>query len=1457
MNQEVYEIALQIGVNEMDVDEFKDAVFTKKPVFYREKNTLAMEIQTQAPIGLQTYEQFVNKMIVHFKCKVDMQLSCHKQTMNATALNQYIRFIANKQKELTVFAKTFAKIEGEKIVFSYESVEAQNEAKSKTQQMAHELEHYGICLPLVVEDFTVDTEVEVVKVDYDPEQRQVVQESVKPMSYQPRMKMENYPLTPIRDLMDGMEEVKIRGEIFLTEIKEIQNGKQIRSLYLVDKDACIKAQRFEKTADVLPEDNFKEGDTVEISGKVQYSTWDKDVVFNANGRGRSIVKVPKVRKQDHASRKRVELHAHSKLSEMDGVSAIADYIKQANAWGHDAFAITDHNVVQGYPTAQRLVNGINSDREKKFKMIYGIEMSMIDDELNIVYNPTDVDIHNARYCVFDLETTGLSSKYDHIIEFGAQIIENNMPKETMQMFIKPPVPISAKITDLTNISNQEVENAKSIEEAMDDILDFIGDSILVAHNAGFDYGFMNEALVRMGKEKLTNPVIDTLDLAKALLTESKRFALGNVARHYKITYDADVAHRADYDAQVLAEVFLRMLQQMKPQKTLMDVLKLNKVKEIGSIRDKHIVVLAKNQQGIQDIYELVSSSHTEYLAAVSKSNNKPICQPRIPRKEIEKKKQAGNLYIGSACQNGEVFDAAMTKSDEIVKELMKFYDYIEVQPPANYMNLVNRGALNSIKEVEMIVSNIIELARDMDKMVVATGDAHYVEEEKKEVRDIFINAQGIGGVRHPLYIYKKEIRRSTSAPDQHFRTTQEMLDCFKFIGEQLAYEIVVENTNAIADSIEYTYPVKKDLYPPSIENCDQILRDICYDTAHDIYGPDLPQIVKDRLEKELNSIIGNGFEVVYYVSHLLVKHSLDDGYLVGSRGSVGSSFVATMANITEVNPLAPHYICPKCKYSEFMDDPSINSGFDLPDKECPHCKTHMRGDGQNIPFETFLGFEGDKVPDIDLNFSGEYQGKAHKFLQEYFGDAHAYRAGTIATVASKTAFGYVKGYLEEMGKEGTMNNARITYLAEQCDGVRRSTGQHPGGIIVFPQDMSVNEFTPVQFPSNNPYEDMKTTHLDYHDIEANVLKFDILGHVDPTAMKILEESSGVDVRKIPMNDPDTMAIFSKPDTLMIDTTQNTEKTGAAGIPEFGTKFVRGILEETKPKTFSELVTISGLSHGTDVWLNNAKNLVDDDKAKYRQELGLDHKLTLRDVIGCRDDIMVDLMKKGLQPKTAFTIMESVRKGRGLRDEWIEDMQANHVEAYYIDSCKKIKYMFPKAHAVAYVMMAVRIAWFKVHKPLHYYGMFFSIRCDAYDIDAMTKGLETIKARMSDIDQRRNNPETKNEVSAKEHNVYDALELALEMYLRGFKIQKLDINRSPATRFVVDETRDDSLLPAFTSVDGLGTNVAISIVEARKEHPFISKEDLLNRTQLSKTLVDKLDQLGALEGLQDENQMSLF
>ncbi|MGM9913373.1 PolC-type DNA polymerase III [Floccifex sp.] len=1412
-----------------DLKQYLDeASFVENPKYHSLKKVLDLYIQVNDVLPFEVYEQIVHQLKIHFQVHVNLQIKAKNASISVDELYLYVEKIIETNASLRPFRFLHPYLENEIACFSTKDDQRLSLLNKGLPDLIKELKQFGIEMELKCQYVSDDEDIETNIVDLPEKPKEEPKKT-----YARETKVE----VKIGELQVGMRSVVFEGHVFSIETKVLKSKKTLQQIYISDYEDAIIAKRFESARCPLEEiEALKNGQFVRITGDVIYDTFLKCDTVMIN----KLEPVTPTKRVDTALEKRCEWHIHSTFSEMDGVCAVEEYIQTAYDWGMDAIGICDHQVVQAFPMAQHKVEALNKKNPNRpFKMMYGCEMLMVDPEYKIVYNNNHARLEDATFVVFDLETTGLSQRLDKIIEFGAVKMQHREVIETKQVFINPKRTIPANISNLTNIHQSDVDKAQPIEVVLPELLDFIGDAILVAHNATFDVGFMNAACRDCGYDEITNPVIDTLPLAYALL-DTKRYNLGAVCRHYGVGYDGEGAHRADYDARVLSQVLCHMMNDVGTDATLDTIQALQKEDSFKKVRPSHVTVYAKNKDGLKELFELITLSHTEYLAYSSTSS-----EPRIPREEIEKKRKNGNLLIGSACQNGEIFELAHTRSEKDLKQAMAFYDYIEIQPLACYKNLLDRKSINSVSDLKQILTFIIDAAKQLGKMVIASSDAHYVHPYQKRVRDIYINAKAIGNSRHPLYIYNDVRRRATSAPDQHLLTTNEMLDAFDWLDSDLAYEIVVRNPNKLKEQIEPVYPIKDKLYPPDIEGSDQKLRDICYETAHKVYGEQLPEIVDARLKRELDSIIGHGYYVVYYISHLLVKKSNEDGYLVGSRGSVGSSFVATMSGITEVNPLKPHYVCKKCQHYEFFEgeDEEAKSGFDLPDKICPVCGSVMRGDGQDIPFETFLGFEGDKVPDIDLNFSGDYQPKAHAYTKEVFGEDHVFRAGTVGTVQEKTAYGYVKGYEEEMGLEQGFSEAKRVDLAKCCEGVKRTTGQHPGGIVVVPLDMDVHDFTPVQYPANNPNAEWKTTHFDFHQIHDNILKFDILGHVDPTAMKMMERISGIDVKTIPMNDKATMSIFSSTDALNIDTTHYNQVTGAAGLPEFGTPFVRGILEMTKPTTFAELVTISGLSHGTDVWLGNAKDLIDNGTCK------------LNEVIGCRDDIMVDLIGYGLPSKMSFTIMESVRKGKGLKPEWIEEMKKHNVPDWYIDSCQKIKYMFPKAHAVAYVMMAVRIAWFKVHMPLVYYCQYFSIRCDSYDIKTMIAGEEAIRQRMTDIKRARE--DKTQSVSDKENAIYDVLELALEMTLRGYHFSNISINRSAANEFILDPDDDKAIIPPFTSLDGLGDNVGKSVVAAREDRPFLSKEDVLKRTQLSKTLLDRLDQMGALEGLDEENQMTLF
>ena len=1129
--------------------------------------------------------------------------------------------------------------------------------------------------------------------------------------------------------------------------------------------------------------------------------------------------------------KRVELHLHSNMSTQDGISSMGEYCKYAKALGHTAMAITDHGCVQGFPDAQKAA------KDNGIKMLYGCEFYMVDDKLKYVDNPTDIELNKANYVVFDFETTGLSARYNKIIEFGAVKIEHGSITSRVDILINPGEHIPENITKITNISDEMVKDKPTIIEALPKIMEFIGDSLLVTHNASFDIAFLNQALIDQGKEPIKNGVVDTLTLSQYIYPESRNHRLGSLCRNLEVNYDEKSAHRADYDAFVLAEVWLALLVKLTRDNLHLkhkDLTNLESKKElITHLRPKHVIALAKNLDGLKDLYRLVSISNIDYLAKY----------PLLPRSILNQYRS--NLLIGSACFNGEVFDTARYYNSYKLKKVLSFYDYIEVQPPENYSFLVNMGNLTE-EEVKKYIVDIIEASKEINKPVVATGDVHYCLKEEKIFRDVYISAPQVGKQNHPLNPFAREDLPPFENPDQHYRSTEEMLNCFSFLSKELAEEIVITNTNMIADQIESIIPVPNDhLYTPTIENCEENLRKMCFDKAHELYGDELPEFIQNRLDTELNGIISNGYSVIYYIAHKLVKKSNEDGYIVGSRGSVGSSFVATMSGITEVNPLPPHYRCPKCKHLEWGKEthPEIKSGFDLPVKRCPVCGEIMVSDGQDIPFETFLGFEADKVPDIDLNFPGDYQATAHDYTKVLLGKDNVFRAGTIETVAEKTAFGFARGYVERKGLDpNTYPKAKLDYLASGCVGVKRTTGQHPGGIVVIPSDHTVYDFTPVQWPADEVDSAWKTTHFDFHSIHDTILKLDMLGHVDPVALKMMCDLTHIDIHDIPMNDPEVLALFSTNESLKLHHNYLNQQTGALAIPEFGTEFVRGILEKTRPTKFSDLVIISGLSHGTNVWNGNAEEIINKKIA------------TLQEVIGCRDDIMTYLISKGLPAKISFAIMEDVRKGRGLKPEYEEAMLTHNVPSYYIDSCKKIKYMFPKGHAVAYVTMAIRVGYFKVHHPLEFYATFFSVRSKQYDIVPMIKGEEAIINRLEQL--RVKEKTTGEKLTPKEEEQIKTLQIAIEMTQRGYKFSNIDLYKSDATRFVVDH-ENNALIPPFITIDGLGENNAITVIEERKKKPFTSKEDLLRRTKLTNTNVNDLVALGVLDDLDESDQLSLF
>jgi DNA polymerase-3 subunit alpha (Gram-positive type) len=1218
------------------------------------------------------------------------------------------------------------------------------------------------------------------------------------------------PVIRIADITLDEGRAAIEGEISNIETRELRSGKILVSFDLYDGSSSMTCKAFLKPGEdheVVSRLNKANG--IKAVGNVGYNKFSGETEMTAN----TIIEtegMKRVVRLDYAEVKRVELHMHTQMSQMDAVTSAEALIKRAMSWGMKSIAITDHGVVQAFPEAHKLLGRDNKD----IKVLYGMEAYLVPDKKPSVTNLKGQSI-DTSYCVLDLETTGFSPVTDKITEIGIMKIQDGKVAAKFSCFVNPEKPIPARVVEVTNITDEMVKDAETIEQVFPKLLDFIEGSVLVAHNADFDMGFLKHNARMLGYD-FDFTYLDTLSLAKKLFPDFKSYKLGRIAKNLNIK--VDVAHRALDDVDTTVKVFQIMLDKLKEKgvQALEDIDQLD-TEEAGKedykkLKAYHAIILAKDYTGLYNLYKLVSYSHLDYFYK----------RPRI-LKSLYKQHSEG-LILGSACSEGELFQAILLgKSDDEIETIAEDYDYLEIQPLGNNEYLVRSEQVPGREYLKEINRKIVALGEKLNKPVVATGDVHFMDPEDEIYRRILEAGQG----------YKD----ADSQPPLYLRTTEEMLEEFSYLGPSKAYEVVVTNTNKIADLCEPISPISAEKCPPHIEGCEQAIKDIAYEKAHELYGDPLPEIVQSRLDKELDSIIKNGFSVMYIIAQKLVSKSNEDGYLVGSRGSVGSSFAAYMTGITEVNALPPHYRCPECRYSDFSDY-GVRNGFDLEDKLCPVCGAQLAKDGMDIPFETFLGFNGDKEPDIDLNFSGEYQAKAHKYTEVIFGKGTTFKAGTIGTIADKTAFGYVKKYFEERGIH--VNKAETIRIAKGCTGVKRTTGQHPGGIIVVPKGREIYEFCPVQHPADDSSSDIITTHFDYHSIDQNLLKLDILGHDDPTVIKMLQDITGVDPLSIPMDDKETMSIFSSTGALGVTPEQINSEVGTLGVPEFGTRFVRGMLVDTKPKTFSDLLCISGLSHGTDVWLGNAKDLIDAGT------------VTLSEAVCTRDDIMIYLIRKGLPPNTAFKIMETVRKGKALKDpkwqEYEEMMREHNVPEWYIDSCKKIKYMFPKAHAAAYVMMAFRIAWFKVHRPEAYYASYFSIRAKAFDADSMIFGKEKVKARMKEIEQMGN------EATPKDKDLFDDLEIVLEMYERGFRFLPIDLYKSHASKFIVEE---DGLRPPLNSIAGLGTVAAENIYQAVQEAPFSSVEDIRRRAKAGNSIIDMLRRFDCLKGLPESDQLSLF
>ncbi len=1498
---------------------FKDGNLDKISVLKKE-NMVSFIVTLDKILPVEVYVKFCNLISEHFDMYKETKVIINVLSKDFTLLTEYYNYLIEEYSIdyplLQMFAGISNKIEDDTLYLEVSNKAEEMKLESIKDKIISDLTSIGysnINIKISINEEARNAILKQIEEEKEKDQQLLKDEAEKKNAIIKGYAFDGESKS-IGDLNYEGNNIIIEAKIFGIETKETPKINII-TLKVTDYTDSIFVKVFERDNEAYKKlvKGLKTGNWFKIRGRVQDDAYSKELVMMANDiicikpkDGNKIV--------DNEEEKRIELHAHTKMSQMDGLADEVSLVKQAMAFGHKGIAITDHNGCQAFPHVYSMVSEYNRKIEKpedKFKAIYGTELTMVDDEVYTIIRGNDSRLDENIYVIFDVETTGFNAGLsDQMIEIGAVKMKDGEITERFDELINPGYPIDSEITEVTSITNAMVAGKPNEEEVVKRFKDFIGDMPLVAHNAKFDISMLEMAYYKYNLGKLTNPVLDTLEISRTMDRDYSKHSLSALVKRYAVPFDEEHHHRADYDAEGTGYIFCKMIKKMQMMgiETLNDVKKLCAPEETHKFaREYHINLLALNKVGLKNVFKIVSLANTKYISKV----------PKIPRRVIEENREG--LLVGSGCYKSEAFYVASTRSDEVLENIIKFYDYVEVQPPEVYEHLVWGHDVDNDKDIKEGINKIIRCTKKAGKIIVATGDVHHISRDDKLYREFIVNQKVPGGGRHPL---ARTLDKFQKIPSLHFRTTKEMLNDFSFLDENLRKEIIIDNPKKILDmteEIEVIIETGGVPFSPIIDKSVESVTSLVFDKAREWYGSPLPLNIEERISKELygdilynsikedieeegklsgqeleeavfnklheiilqgkevvkdivranlkkhdeealdekslekkvnkslGGIIGGGFDVIYLIAQKLVNHSNEDGYLVGSRGSVGSSFVATMMGITEVNPLPAHYRCLKCKMSIFDDDngnplgAEYSSGFDLPDKICPHCGEKLFKDGQDMPFATFLGFNADKVPDIDLNFSDLNQAAAHEYTKVLFGEYNVYRAGTIGTVADKTAYGFVKGFYEDRGI--SKRSAEIERLAAGCTGVKRTTGQHPGGIVVIPGYMDVFDFTPYQYPADDNTAAWKTTHFDYHAIDQDVLKLDILGHSDPTQLRMIQDLTGMDVTKVPLDDKETMAIFLSPEPLGVTKEQIMCETGTIGVPEFGTPFTIGMLVDTKPKTFSELIKISGLSHGTDVWLGNA------------QELIRNNVVPFKEVIGCRDDIMVYLMYNGLKPIKAFKIMEFVRKGKASKeiDAWkehVETMRQAGIAEWFIDSCSKIKYMFPKAHAAAYVISAFRIAYFKVHYPAVYYASYLTSRIDDFDIDVMIKGYNTIRNKIIEINNKGY------DVTNKESSIVDTLKIALEATARGIKFGKIDIMNSHAKHFLIAED-GKTIIPPFRTLDGLGENVANKIVEEREIRPFISIEDLQKRGKVSGTLIDKMRTMGILDGMDESSQLSLF